>query len=132
MSQYQETLEGVATWRQEEADWKQRHAYLVCLFKKALELKVELVLTTDEFEAFMPLPGDAFDATCMELSRQAPLREAELREAAEVDKCSMPAFYKLQRNAEESALVQYKKFRWTDAETRGKVELLRKAVVLAE
>ncbi|KAK3060772.1 hypothetical protein LTS18_007726 [Coniosporium uncinatum] len=104
----------------------------VCLFKKALELKVQLVLTTDEFEAFMPLPEDAFDATCMELSRQAPLREAELREAAEVDKCSMPAFYKLQRNAEESALVQYKKFRWTDAETRGKVELLRKAVVLAE
>jgi len=101
-------------------------------FTEALKLKVELVLTTDEYEAFMLWPDEAFGAASMERSELSKVTEAELSEGATVDKCSMPAFLKLQRSAEESALVNYRKFKRTDAETRSKAEVLSKALVIAD
>jgi hypothetical protein len=131
---------GFETWGEEASVWEFRKQRLIAIFKYALEIKADSLLTPERYELIYHPPGTFFDPARMEVETidGAPA-EIPAGEGHRVEHCLHPAIEAITGDTVKDAdpvpkaTIQYKNFRRRDATQalEGMVSIvLAKAVVV--
>lgn len=121
-----------STWGEEENCWNLRKDKLIEIFKDAMEVKLEAMKSTYEFEVVFYPPHTFFDPKQMTAERMSGASWGMMafpRQNCEVKLCLLPALYVLK---EEHTEVLYKNFTRRNSTERKEAERLSEALVIIE
>jgi hypothetical protein len=110
------------TWGEEESVWKARKQRLTAIFKNALKMKADSLLTPERYELVYFAPGTAFDPATMDVETidGAPV-DLPVGEGHRVEHCLHVAIRAFARDKVKdtdpvsNATIQYKNFTRGDA-----------------
>jgi hypothetical protein len=128
--------DGFATWGQDIEEWKERRVRFVDIFAKALDVKADSVLNTEDYEMVMYPPGTQYDKNTMTVETMDGMVDGRDHHGRRIELCVEAAVYSYQRRELQDcapiseAIVSSRNFVRREASQRVGVKPIVKAVVI--
>jgi hypothetical protein len=128
--------DGFATWGQDIEEYRERHVRFVHIFTKALEVKADSILNTEDYEMVMYPPGTQYDKNTMTVETMDGMVDGRDYYGRTIELCIEAAVYSYQRRELQDyapiseALVSSRNFVRREASQRLRMKPIVKAVVI--
>lgn len=128
--------DGFATWGQDIEECQERRVRFVDIFAKALEVKADSILNTEDYEMVIYPPGTQYDKNTMTVETMDGMIDGRDHHGRRIELCIEAAVYSYQRRELQDcapiseAIVSSRNFVRREASQRLRVKPIVKAVVI--